>query len=59
VFGFLLVCVIDIVQLVFVFLVAVIVKVRAFVVLKVNDCSDKSSTPSNKLVTKFEVEELK
>ena len=57
-FGFLFVCVIDIVQLVFVFLVAVIVKVLAFVVLKVYDCSDKSSIPSNKLVTIFDVEAL-
>ena len=35
------------------------VKVLAFVVLKVNACSDKSSTPSNKLLTKFDVNELK
>ena len=54
-FGFLFVCVIDMVQLVFVFLVAVIVKVLAFVVLKVYDCSDKSSIPSNKLLTIFDV----
>ena len=57
-FGFLFVCVIDMVQLVFVFLVAVIVKMLAFVVLKEYACADRSSIPSNKLVTIFDVEAL-
>jgi hypothetical protein len=51
--------VIEILQLESDFLVAVIVKVLAFVVLKVKACSDRSSTPSNKLFTKFDVDELK
>ena len=50
---------IEILQLESDFLVAIIVKVLAFVVLKENACSDKSSTPSNKLFTKFDVDELK
>ena len=57
--GFLIFSVIEIIQFVLVFFVAVIVNVDTSVVLKVYDCSDKSSTPSNKLVTKFEVEVLK
>ena len=57
--GFLLVWVIEILQLGSDLLVAVIVKVLAFVVLKENACSDKSSTPSNRLLTKFDVDELK
>jgi hypothetical protein len=57
-FGFLFVCVIDMVQLVLVFLVAVIVKVLVFVVLKEYACTDRSSIPSNKLVTIFDVEAL-
>ena len=48
----------NIVQFVFVFLIAVIVKVLAFVVLKEYACADRSSIPSNRLVTKFEVEVL-
>ena len=50
---------IEILQLESALLVAVIVKVLAFVVLKVKACSDRSSTPSNKLLTKFDVDELK
>ena len=57
--GFLFFSVIEIVQLVLVFFVAVIVKEDALVVLNVYDCQDKSSTPSNKFVTKFEVDALK
>ena len=56
--GFLLVWVIEILQLESDFLVAIIVNVLAFVVLNKYACYDKSSIPSNKLVTRFEVEVL-
>tara|TARA_B100000282_G_scaffold274183_1_gene230653 strand:+ start:767 stop:919 length:153 start_codon:yes stop_codon:yes gene_type:complete len=49
----------EILQLVSDFLVAIIVSVLAFVVLKEKLCSDKSSIPSNRLFTKFVVDELK
>ena len=46
----------EILQLVSDFLVAIIVNVLAFVVLKEKLCSDRSSTPSNKLSTKLDVD---
>ena len=46
------------VQLELFLLVAIMLRVLAFVVLKEYDCSERSSTPSNKLVTIFEVEVL-